>query len=81
MQPGKLASDKTGVINETLTSVLEDKHPHEKFLLVLRWRHTTKRLFLFLWTLRRMWSNFSCGNIWGVQALEVQTRKLYKGGF
>ena len=30
MQPGKLASDKTGVINETLTSVLEDKHPHEK---------------------------------------------------
>ena len=30
MQPDKLALDKTGIINETVTSVLAGKHPHNK---------------------------------------------------
>ena len=46
---------------------------------VLRWRHTKKLLFLFLWTSQRMWSNRSRGNFWGVWALDVRTRRLYMG--
>ena len=30
LQPAKLAEDRTGTINKTVTSVLEGKHPSEK---------------------------------------------------
>ena len=48
---------------------------------VIRWRHKIKFIFLFLWTLSRMWSNWSHGNFWGVRGLEILTQNLYRGGF
>ena len=79
-QPNKLVLDETGVINETVAYVLEGKHLHDtppcSTLEVY-----DKTPILVLCTLKRMWLNRSCGNFWVVQALEVQTRKLYRGGF
>ena len=81
VQPNKLASNRTGVINETVTYVVLGGNMHKKIPLVLHWRHITKHLFFFLWTLHRMWLNRSHEKSRGVQALEVWTRKLYMGGF
>ena len=81
LHPGELAEYRTGIIDETVASVLAGKHPHEKISPVLRWRHTAKHLFLFLWMSRRRQLNRSQRNFWGVRALEVRTWKLYRGGF
>ena len=68
-----------GIINETVTSVLEGKHAHKTIPPVLRLKRTTKHLFLFPSTLRRMNLNRSREKYRGIQAREVQTQKIYTG--
>ena len=79
--PKKMASNKTGVMEETIATVLAKKICIKNFPPILRWRYTMKRLFLLPWILRRMWSNRLRENFWGVQGPVVQTQKLYRNGF
>ena len=50
-------SNITCVIDETSTTVLEGKHLHKINPPVLCWKCTTKKILLFSWILRRIWSN------------------------
>ena len=45
LKPRNLAYDKMGIIDETIASVLAGKIRTKKYPPVLRWIHTTKRLF------------------------------------
>ena len=68
LQHGDLASYKMGVINETVTSILAGKHPHEKIPACSMLEAYDETTILFLWKLRRMWSDRSHGNFRGVWA-------------
>ena len=46
LKPDELAKDRTGTINETVTSVLEGNNLSKTFPPVLRYKHTRRRLFL-----------------------------------
>ena len=80
MKPEELALDKTGIINETITSVLEGKYTHKKNQSACSTLEAYKKtLFLFLWALLRMWLNWSHRNFFVVKDLEVWTWKIYRG--
>ena len=76
--PEELVTDKTGIMEGTAETVLAGPHPPSPA--VLRWKCMTKRLFLFPWILRRMWSNRSHGNFWGVRVPEARNRRIYRYG-
>ena len=48
---------------------------------VIQWRCMNKHISSFLWTLPRMWPNWSHGNFQGVWDPELWTQNIYKGGF
>ena len=70
MLPEELVTNKTGVMEETIDTVLAVKHPHAKKTTVICWRCTTKRLFLFIWILHIMWLN-----ILRVNVLEIGSQR------
>ena len=76
VQPDKLAEDITGIINEAVAYFLMGEYMRKQFPPVLSWRHTMKPLYLLLWTLQRMQSNWSRQNYQEVLALEDVLRSF-----